>query len=321
MENVNLRDIVKPFSREDRQKSNLYFTSTLALWLTTILLTFYFIDSFYGIITSIFLGLLNIRMFVIYHDYMHGAILKGNFLCNYYFSIFGIYMLSPKGIWKRSHNYHHAKNTLLNHASYGSYRILTYEEFNKLNASMKRRYLFERKLSTSILGHFFMFLINFTIIPLFSRKEKHYDSLISLILYFLVFTLLTIYNNFNLWLIIYFTPLFISHCIGTILFYIQHNFDSVELMTKEEWTLDKGAMKSTSYLRMNFIFRWITANIGYHHIHHLNSSIPFYKLPQAHNELLKYAQPKEVNFNLKNIIQSYKLKVYDLNSNCMVPLK
>jgi omega-6 fatty acid desaturase (delta-12 desaturase) len=36
------------------------------------------------------------------------------------------------------------------------------------------------------------------------------------------------------------------------------------------------------------VLRWFTANIGVHHVHHLSSAIPFYRLPAVlrdHEEL------------------------------------
>jgi omega-6 fatty acid desaturase (delta-12 desaturase) len=37
----------------------------------------------------------------------------------------------------------------------------------------------------------------------------------------------------------------------------------------------------SSYYDLPGILRWFAANIGAHHVHHLRSSIPYYRLPQT----------------------------------------
>ena len=68
---------------------------------------------------------------------------------------------------------------------------------------------------------------------------------------------------------------------------------------------------------MNKVMRWITGNIGYHHIHHLNPSIPFYKLPEAMESIVELQNPKSTSFKLRDIIACLKLKVWDEDTQMM----
>ncbi|MBT6380809.1 MAG: fatty acid desaturase, partial [Opitutales bacterium] len=38
-----------------------------------------------------------------------------------------------------------------------------------------------------------------------------------------------------------------------------------------------------SYFRLPKVLQWFSANIGFHHIHHLSSRIPNYNLEACHN--------------------------------------
>jgi omega-6 fatty acid desaturase (delta-12 desaturase) len=69
--------------------------------------------------------------------------------------------------------------------------------------------------------------------------------------------------------------------IGVWLFYIQHQFEAVVWSRDPDWSLPEGALLGSSHYDLPALFRWFTANIGIHHIHHLSSRIPFYRLREA----------------------------------------
>ena len=41
------------------------------------------------------------------------------------------------------------------------------------------------------------------------------------------------------------------------------------------------AVHGSSYLKLGWVLSWFTANIGLHHVHHLNPRIPNYTLDRA----------------------------------------
>lgn len=69
--------------------------------------------------------------------------------------------------------------------------------------------------------------------------------------------------------------------IGSILFWIQHNFEETYYARAPDWNRANVAAHGSSYLRLNRLFRWFTADIGIHHVHHLNQAIPNYRLDAA----------------------------------------
>ncbi len=69
--------------------------------------------------------------------------------------------------------------------------------------------------------------------------------------------------------------------IGSWLFYVQHQFEETVWDEHESWSFHEAALHGSSHYDLPPILRWFTANIGAHHIHHLCSRIPFYRLPQV----------------------------------------
>ena len=69
--------------------------------------------------------------------------------------------------------------------------------------------------------------------------------------------------------------------IGVWLFYVQHQFEDTFWAEPPSWTLHEAALHGSSYYDLPGILRWFTANIGVHHVHHLCSRIPYYRLPQV----------------------------------------
>jgi omega-6 fatty acid desaturase (delta-12 desaturase) len=66
--------------------------------------------------------------------------------------------------------------------------------------------------------------------------------------------------------------------VGVWLFYVQHQFEMTFWAHDGEWTFQEAALHGSSHYDLPRILRWFTANIGVHHIHHLCSRIPYYRL-------------------------------------------
>jgi omega-6 fatty acid desaturase (delta-12 desaturase) len=73
----------------------------------------------------------------------------------------------------------------------------------------------------------------------------------------------------------------IAGSIGVWLFYVQHQFEPTFWARDGEWTLHEAALYGSSHYELPGILRWFTANVGVHHVHHLCSRIPYYRLPKA----------------------------------------
>ena len=69
--------------------------------------------------------------------------------------------------------------------------------------------------------------------------------------------------------------------IGVWLFYVQHQFEDTFWTHDSRWIFHELALRGSSHYDLPPILRWFTANIGVHHVHHLCSRIPYYRLPRV----------------------------------------
>jgi omega-6 fatty acid desaturase (delta-12 desaturase) len=308
----------RPFAKENRAKSWLYTISTLLLLISALFGTVFNFHWSLKLACSIFAGLVIVRLFVIYHDHQHKAILDKSPLATFIFTLFGFYVLAPTGIWSASHDYHHKNNCKLFSASIGSYPIYTKHKFDSLSVGEKRHYLFIRHPLTILFGYIFTFMYGMCIKSMINRFSKNIDSLIALIVHFAYQIAIFYFLGWQTWILLCAIPHFISGAMGSYLFYAQHNFPSVTFVGNEEWTYEGAALDSSSFMKLNPIMHWFTANIGYHHIHHMNSRIPFYRLPEVWEAIPEMRTAKTTSLKIKDVWACLKLKVWDFEKQKMV---
>jgi acyl-lipid omega-6 desaturase (Delta-12 desaturase) len=311
----------KPFAKEIVWKSWYYSLSTLMI-LIALFSGIYLLDNpLLRIACSLAAGLTMVRMFVIYHDHQHHTILHRSLPADILFKLYGIFMLAPTSIWKRSHDYHHNHNCKLFSASIGSYPVMTKQRFLQSSKAEQRSYLAIRHPLTILFGYFTMFIYGMCVRSFISSPKRHWDSLLALIIHISISVLIFVYLGWFTWLLAAVVPFMLAFMIGSYLFYAQHNFPGVTFREKDEWCYEEAAMSSSSYMVMNPFWRWVTANIGYHHIHHINSRIPFYRLPEVMAAIPELKEAKTTTLNPGDIVACFRLKVWDSNINSMVGLK
>lgn len=311
----------RPYAKEIRVKSWWYTLSTL-LFLAIAFAGTVFVP-WLGIrmLFSIVAGLLLVRMFIIYHDHQHHSILTHSRLADFIMTAFGFYILSPTSIWKRSHDHHHQHNSKLFSASIGSYPIATRKKFLEMSFRERFAYLAIRHPLTIGLGYFSMFIFGMCIASFVSNPKKHYDSLIALVLHITTSVLIFVFAGWQIWFCFFFLPFLVAFGLGAYLFYAQHNFPGVTFAENNEWTYEKAAMESSSYMMMNPVMAWLTGNIGYHHIHHLNSKIPFYRLPEVMKNFKELQNCKRTSLSPRAVIACLRLKIWDQEKRQMVGLR
>jgi omega-6 fatty acid desaturase (delta-12 desaturase) len=116
-------------------------------------------------------------------------------------------------------------------------------------------------------------------------------------------------------------PFTIASAMGAYLFYAQHNFPGVQFRSREEWNYVFAALQSSSYIRMSRLMSWFTGNIGYHHVHHLNALIPFYRLPEAMAALEELQTPLTTSLRPRDVFNCLRLKLWETDTDTLVPLR
>jgi omega-6 fatty acid desaturase (delta-12 desaturase) len=311
----------KTYAKENRAQSWLYTISTLCLLVGSLASIYLVQPLLLKAFFSVLSGMLMVRFFVIYHDYQHHTILTKSPAARLIMTIFGLYILAPENIWKRSHDYHHANNSKLFTASIGSFPIVTKDKFQSLSRRQKAGYLFIRHPLTILMGYISMFMLGMCIKSFLSCPRRHIDSLLALILHFTASAAIVFFLGWSAWVFGMLLPFVIAHAFGAYLFYAQHNFPTVFFNDKEGWTYECAALESSSFMQMNVVMRWFTANIGYHHIHHLNAKIPFYRLPKVMEDFPELQHAKRTSLKIKDIYACLQLKVWDVKNKQMIGLR
>lgn len=269
---------------------------------------------------SVAAGLLTLRLFVIYHDHQHHAILPRSRVARWFMTVFGIIALSPSSIWQSSHNHHHNHNSRLRGSHIGSFPIMTRAQFEQSGFGKRFKYLFMRHPLTILFGYVFIFLFGMCLYPFLNAGRQHLDSLIALVVHLAIGGLLIAFGGVSDWLLIQVVPHFVACAIGSYLFYAQHNFPTVIHKENSGWTYEGAALDSSSFMKMNPLMHWITGNIGYHHIHHLNSKIPFYRLPEVMGVFPELQVPRTTSLSPAEIYRCLRLKLWDVEAQRMVGL-
>ncbi len=318
------RDLIiatKPYAADSTAQSWWCILSTIFLGLLALAGTHWNIGPTAKILCGILSGLLILRLFVIYHDQQHHAILPRSRLAEGLMQVVGILTLSPSSIWRSSHNHHHNHNSKLRGSHIGSYPIMTKEQFLRSSPAVRRQYLYMRHPLTILGGYFIVFLYGMCINPFLNDPKKHFDCLIALVVHLAISVALVHFWGWPGLILTQTIPHLVASAVGAYLFYAQHNFPGVIFNDKAGWTYEKAAMESSSFLKTNRLMTWFTANIGYHHIHHLNARIPFYRLPEAYRELPELQLVKTTSLHPVEIFRCLRLKVWDVEAQRMISLR
>ncbi|HXC34460.1 MAG TPA: fatty acid desaturase [Candidatus Acidoferrales bacterium] len=270
------------------------------------------------IVCSVLAGLLMVRLFVIYHDHQHHAILPRSRVAAILMRLLGVCMLCPSAVWRSSHDYHHTHNCKLRSAHIGSFPIMTREQYRQTPVAERLLYLFMRHPFTILFGYITVFLFGMVILPFFNSPRKHIDSIPAFLLHGTIAVWLTVHFGWLALVLTIFVPFLIAGALGSYLFYAQHNFPGVILKDKGGWTFEGAALESSSFLNTNPIMAWFTGNIGYHHIHHLNHRVPFYRLPEVYRDIPELRQARTTSLHPREIFRCLRLKVWCVETQRMV---
>ena len=267
---------------------------------------------------SVLSALLLMRAFITYHDYMHNAILSRSRAAWWLFRLYSAFALTPPRSWKNSHNHHHGQVGKIDTASVGASATMTTDLWRDASLVERIAYRVERHPLTILAGYFTIFFLSVTLLPFLRNPAKHWDSLPVLLGHGSLIAVLWILGGFDVAFFVVLLPMTIASMLGSYLFFAQHSFENMRVLPAETWTSRRAAIESSSYLKLNKVMRWFTGNIGYHHIHHVNVRIPFYRLPEAMQAIPGLQSPVTITLSLKDIRACFRCCLWDEGLQRMV---
>jgi len=237
----------------------------------------------WGLLLSVPAACFLVRLFMIQHDCGHGSFFPSRRANAAFGAILGVLTMTPYGYWRWTHAIHHATSGNLDRRWLGAVETLTIDEFRALSPLRRLGYsLYRNPLVMFGLGPSYMFLLQHRLPIGLMKEPAAWRSVIAHNLGLASFaTVVVLIGGFKPLLSVHLPMVVLAGSIGMWLFYIQHQFDGAFWARQKDWTLDEASLRGSSYLDLPPVLRWLTANIGAHHVHHLGSKIPFYRLPQV----------------------------------------
>ncbi|MEZ6134440.1 MAG: fatty acid desaturase [Pirellulaceae bacterium] len=311
----------RKFAIEQRSSSWWHLVTTLAALLACVAVAGWAEPLWVRILGSVLLGMTLVRTFIVYHDYQHQSIFKGSWLAGGVLSLYGFLMLTPPSVWRRSHDHHHRNNSKLFGASIGSFPIMTTSNYAVASWRERLEYRLARSPLVIVLGYLAVFMFGMCVRPMLVDLRRHWDAPVSLLVHFGLIIGLWVGFGATASLLLFVLPTWVATSVGAYLFYVQHNFPAAKIRKCGEWTYADAALKSSSFLEMGHVLHWLTGNIGYHHVHHLNAKIPFYRLPEAMRGLVPLQTPAKTSLRLLDVIGCLRLKLWDTHRDCFVSFR
>lgn len=269
------------------------------------------------------IAFLFVRLFILQHDLGHGNLFKKRKYNDWAGILIGIVLFTPYYYWQKAHQIHHVSGGNADRRPWaGDIELLSVREYREKNRWDKLLYkLYRNSLVMFFLGGIYVFMIDqrfFHKRKGFGKKERH-NVLITNIGIVILYAPIIALGGIKFFLIAIFFPQWLGGIVGIYLFYVQHNFKNRYFISSKEWNLYDSAMKGSTFYDLPQPLRWLTANIGYHHIHTLVPRIPFYKLHKCHREnKCFHSAPR---FGLKHLRELVSLKLYDEELGHMITWK
>jgi len=224
-----------------------------------------------------------LRLFAIQHDCGHGSFFRRRAVSDWVGRIIGVLTLTPYDVWRRTHSIHHSSSGNLGRRGIGDIHTMTVEEYkatSRLNRIWYRLYRHPLTLFGFGPGYLF-FLQNRLPLGLMGRARYWISAMGTNIAIAVALGAVWYFGGLMPILLVFLPTTLLAATVGMWLFYVQHQFEDTHWKPEPDWQMHDAALHGSSHYVMPKPLQWMSANIGIHHVHHLQSRIPFYRLTEV----------------------------------------
>ncbi|MCB2156235.1 fatty acid desaturase [bacterium] len=308
------RKLVAPFGGADTRRSLFQLITTLLLFAGSWAAMYFSLAVSYWLTLALAIptAALLVRLFMIQHDCGHGSYFRSRRARDLTGFFLGVLTLTPYRYWQKTHAYHHSHSGDLDFRGFGDIDTYTVEEYRALSKWRRIAYRFYRHPAVLFGGGAaFHFLVKHRYpwdIPRSWKAAWRGVWLTNAVLAALIVGVgMTI--GFRELLMIQLPITLLSSAIGVWLFYVQHQFENTYWHRHDDWNYYEAAIFGSSHLVLPKPLQWLTASIGLHHVHHLSSMIPNYRLEECLNANPDFQ--KATRINMRETWRLMKLTLWD----------
>ena len=303
-----------PYAQADNRKAWFQVITTGLLFVATWFLMLWSLNVSYWLTLALAIPAsgLQIRIFIFQHDCGHGSFFRSQKMNNAVGGVFGILMLTPYSYWRRTHGVHHATSGDLDRRSFGDVEVLTVKEYLEASRIKRLGYrLYRNPFILFVFGPVFQFVIKHRLpydLPKDWKRERASIQWTNLVL---IGVLVGAYFTIGLgkFFLVQIPITLISGAIGMWLFYVQHQFEDTYWRNNLDWNFHDAGIKGSSFYDLGTVLHWFTGNIGFHHVHHLASRIPNYRLKQCFKDVPELH--RVTRLTILNSIRCARLHLWD----------
>ncbi len=263
-----------------------------------------------------------VRLFLIQHDCGHSSFFRRKSGNDWVGRILGVLTLTPYHVWRGDHAAHHATSGNLDQRGMGDIDTLTVREYRALPRVPRILYrLYRHPLVLFGIGPAYQFLLRNRLPMGFRDGDRRFwistmgtNASVAVVVAIMIYFL-----GLGPFLMVQLPIILLAASAGVWLFYVQHQFEETTWDRKDDWIRHDAAFYGSSHYDLPGILPWITANIGVHHVHHLSSRIPYYRLPQILRDFPELAEVKRLT--LWQSLACVKFRLWDENQRKLISFK
>jgi len=263
-----------------------------------------------------------VRLFIIFHDCGHGSFFRSRRANAWVGGFLGVLTLTPYDAWRRRHAAHHADTgNLESDRSLGSFWLLTAGEYRALGRWDRFRYrVYRHPLVLFGLGAMFHIIIVQRFperVPPSLRRREWGSVLVTNAGIALLAAAMIALVGWRSFLLVQLPITAVSAAIGIWLFFVQHHFVDAYWKRPPEWSYHAAALHGSTHYDLPRILQWFTGNIGFHHVHHLNSRIPNYRLEECLTRVPRLGEATKLS--LRESFRCMSLALWDESRSALIP--
>ena len=263
-----------------------------------------------------------VRLFLIQHDCGHQAFFPNRTVNDWLGRTLGVVTLTAYHHWRRAHAIHHATSGNLSRRGVGDIDTLTVAEYRARTPWARWRYrLYRSPLVMFAIGPAFVFILQNRIPAGFLRGgwRPWVRTLGTNIAIAVFLGALAVMFGIRALLVVHLPIALLSAAVGGWLFYVQHQFVETSWDESKSWSVREAALHGSSHYALPPVLRWFTADIGVHHVHHLCSLIPFYRLSNVMADFPELASTGRVT--LRESMACVRLVLWDSDTRKLVSFR